>query len=82
MYRSRKVSIYLDEITDNIHDSKDETKIGSLISQKKFMKSATSRTVYQHTVDISTKNVLRRRIFRANPEVAIENVEPMGKECL
>lgn len=37
------------------------------------------RTVYQHIVDTIMGNVPRRREFRVNPEVVIENVRPMGK---
>lgn len=46
------------------------------------MKSTSSspfkRTTQQHTVDTSTKNVSRRRVFRVNSEIIIENVKPIG----
>ncbi|WMV32520.1 hypothetical protein MTR67_025905 [Solanum verrucosum] len=69
----------------NIYVSEDETERNSIISQKELMESTSSsaspfqRTVQPHTIDTSTGNVPRRRVFRVNPDTIIENVRPMGR---
>ncbi|WMV49329.1 hypothetical protein MTR67_042714 [Solanum verrucosum] len=76
--------------TDNLgyrdkYNNQDETERNSIISQKELMESTSSsaspfqRTAQPHTIDTSTGNVPRRRVFRVNPNTVIENVRPMGK---
>ncbi|KAG5598947.1 hypothetical protein H5410_030317 [Solanum commersonii] len=70
---------------ENIYVSEDETERNSIISQKELMESTSSsaspfqRTAQPHTIDTSTGNVPRRRVFRVNPDTIIENVRSMGR---
>ncbi|KAG5594341.1 hypothetical protein H5410_035573 [Solanum commersonii] len=75
----------LDEIIENIYISEDETERNSIISQREFVEFTSSsaspfqRTAQPHTIDTSTGNVPRRRVFRVIPEMITENVQPMGR---
>ena len=75
-----------DKILDNLCNSDEEIEKSSIISQKELMESTSSsaspfqRTAQQNTIDTSTGNVPRRRVFRVNPETPItENIRPMGR---
>lgn len=84
-YKNQEKLAYLDEIMDNIYDSQEKIVKGSLISQREFMEFANSsaspfqKITQQHTIDTSTENVPRRRVFKVNPEAAIENIRPLNK---
>ncbi|WMV55061.1 hypothetical protein MTR67_048446 [Solanum verrucosum] len=84
-YNNQERLASLVEIIENIYVSEDETKRNSIISQKELMESTSSsassfqRTAQPHTIDTSTGNVPRRRVFRVNLDTVIENVRPIGR---
>ncbi|XP_059277899.1 uncharacterized protein LOC132032130 [Lycium ferocissimum] len=81
----QKKSDAFDKILEDIQDSDEEIELDSIISQKELMESSASSsspfqriTGEQYTVDTSTGNVPRRRVFRTAGE-PIDNIKPSGK---
>ncbi|KAG5632428.1 hypothetical protein H5410_004145 [Solanum commersonii] len=84
-YENQEKFESLEKLLENLYDSDDEIERNSIISQKELMESTSSsaspfqRTAQPHTIDTSTGNVSRRRVFRVNPDTVTENVRPMGR---
>ncbi|KAG5628542.1 hypothetical protein H5410_000259 [Solanum commersonii] len=84
-YNNQEKFESLENIIENLYESEDEIERNSITSQKELMESTSSsaspfqRTAQPHTIDTSTGNVPRRRVFRVNPDTVTENVRPMGR---
>ncbi|KAG5592188.1 hypothetical protein H5410_042702 [Solanum commersonii] len=82
-YKNQEKIEDLEKILENLYDSEYEIERNSIISQKELMESTSSsvspfqRTAQPHTIDTSTENVPRRRVFRVNPDTVTENIRPM-----
>ncbi|KAG5580918.1 hypothetical protein H5410_051545 [Solanum commersonii] len=78
-YENQEKFENLEKILENLYDSDDEIERNSIISQKELMESTSSsaspfqRTAQPHTIDTSTGNVPRRRVFRIATNVFYVN---------
>ncbi|KAG5616631.1 hypothetical protein H5410_016455 [Solanum commersonii] len=73
-YENQEKFESLEKLLENLYDSDDEIERNSIISQKELMESTSlnaspfQRTAQPHTIDTSTGNVPRRRVFRGKSE--------------